>query len=89
MNKKIFTAESATLTKKSENEVFKVITPENFLKFYTDKDTTKDSKSFQLTSVSGQLPKLKDKKIYNLSLTRIGQKRKRQMAKPIEMVIKL
>ena len=58
-------------------------------KFYTDKDTTKDSKSFQLTSVSGQLPKLKDKKIYNLSLTRIGQKRKRQMAEPIEMVIKL
>ena len=43
--------------------------------------------SSQLTNISGELPKLKDKKIYNLSLTRIGQKRKRQMAEPIETVL--
>ena len=42
--------------------------------------------SFQLTNVSGSLPKLKNKKIYN-SLKRIGEKRKRQMAEPIETVI--
>ena len=41
-----------------ENEIFKIISPEKFLKFYAYKDTTKDSLSFQLTSVSGKIPKL-------------------------------
>ena len=43
--------------------------------------------SFPLTNISGELPKLKDQKIYNLSLERIGEKRKRQMAEPIETVL--
>ena len=43
--------------------------------------------SLQLTSVIGKLPKFKYKKIYNLSLTKIGEKRKSQMAEPIETVI--
>ena len=43
--------------------------------------------SFQLTDITGQLPKVKDKKIYNRSLTRVGEKRKRQMAEPIETVL--
>ena len=55
--------------------------------FYVDKDTTKDSLNFQLKDVTVQIPKLKYKKVYNLSLTRIGQKRKRQMAEPTETVI--
>lgn len=41
-----------------ENEIFKIINPEKFLKFYAYKDTTKDFLSFQLTSVSGKIPKL-------------------------------
>ena len=69
-----------------ENQIFKIISPEKFLKFYADKDTTKDSLNFQLTSVSGKIPKLQDKKIYNIRLSRIGQKRKRQMTEPIETV---
>ena len=43
--------------------------------------------SFQLTIISGNIPKLKDKKIYNFSLTKIGVKRKRQMAEPVETII--
>ena len=65
------------------NELFKIISTENFLKFVINKDTTKDSLS--LTSISGDKPKLKDKKIYNLSLTRIGKKRKTLMPEPIDI----
>ena len=36
--------------------------------------------------VSGKIPKHKDKQIYNLSLTKIVQKR-RQLAEPVEAVI--
>ena len=43
--------------------------------------------SFQLTNICRELPKLKDKKIYNFSLTRIGGKRKRQIAEPVETVL--
>ena len=48
--------------KNAENEIFKIISPENFLKFFVNRDTNKDSLSFQLTSLSGNLPSLKDKK---------------------------
>ena len=41
--------------------------------------------SFQLTSISGNIPKLNDKKNYNFSLTKIGEKRK--MAEPVETII--
>ena len=60
----------SSFNKKTENEIFKIISPENFLNFFL---------SFQLTSISGNLPTLKDKKIHNLSLTRIGKKRKLAM----------
>ena len=43
--------------------------------------------SFQLTIISGNIPKLKDKKNYNFSLTKIGVKRKRRMAEPVEKII--
>ena len=79
--------QSVIFIKKTENEIFKIVTREEILKFYINKDITKNSLSFQLTSVSGKIPKLKDKKIYNLSLTKIGEKRKRQTAKQIETVI--
>ena len=88
LSKQIFIYVSISyFNKKAQNEIFKIISLENFLKFYEDKDSTKDSLSFQLTGVSGKIPKLKDKKIYNLSLTRVGQKRKRQMAEEVEKVI--
>ena len=67
--------------------MFKIISPENFLKFFVNRDTNKDSLSFQLKSISGNLPTLKDKKIHNLSLTRIGRKRKLSMQELIETII--
>ena len=73
--------------KKTENEIFKIITPENFLKFFVNRDINKDSLSFQLTSVSGNLLTLKDKKIHNLSSIRIGRKRKLPMQEPTETII--
>ena len=87
LNKTLFIYGSISyFDKKSENEIFKIISPDNFLRFYVEKDTARDSVSFQLMGVSGKIPKLKGKKIY-LSLTRIGQKRKWQMAEPNETVI--
>ena len=74
-------------SKKSENEIFEIISPEELSRFYVDRDTTKNSLSFQLTNISGNIPKLKDGKIYNLALTRIGEKRKSTMAEPIETII--
>ena len=56
--------QSATLIKKKkENKIFKMIAPENFLKFYDEKNSTKNSLSFQLTNISGELPKFKPRKI--------------------------
>ena len=73
--------------KKAENEIFQIISPENSLKFSIEKDTTKNSVDFQLTSISGKLPKIWDKKIYNFSLSQIGSKSKEQITEPIESVI--
>ena len=73
LNKKISIYGSISyLTKKTENEIFKTISPEHFLKFFVNRDTNKDSLSFQLMSISGNLPTLRDKKVHKLSLTRIG-----------------
>ena len=52
-----------------------------------DKNKDKNSLRFQLTYIGGKISKLKDKKVHNFPLTRIGQKRKRQMTEPIETVI--
>ena len=38
-------------------------------------------------SISGKLPKIRDTKIYNFSLTQIDSKREKQMAEPIESVM--
>ena len=77
LNKKISIYSSISyFNKRMENKIFKTVTPEEILKFYVNKDTTKNSLSIQLTSVRGKLPKLKDKKIYNLSLTKKEKKQK-------------
>ena len=62
--------------KKIEYEIFQIISSEDLVKFLVNKDTIKNRLSFQLTSISGNIPKLKDKKIHNLSLTRLGKKKK-------------
>ena len=54
------------------------------LKFLVEKDTIRN---FQLTNISGNIPKIKDSKIYNFSLTRLGRKRKLLMQKLIETII--
>ena len=78
LNKKILLYGSISyFDKKTENEIFKIIAPEKFVKFYIEKGATKNSLSFQLESISGKLPKLKDNNIYNFSLTKIGEKKKR------------
>ena len=88
LNKKVLIYGSASyFDKKTENEIFKIASSEKFFKFFVSKDKNKDSLSFQLTGISGELPVLKDKKIHNLSLTRIGRKRKLPMQEPIETII--
>ena len=67
--------------------MLKIISPENLLKFLVNRDTIRNNLSFQLTSISGIVPTLKDKKIRDLSLTRLGRKRKLPMQEPIETVI--
>ena len=48
--------QSVIFIKKTENEIFKIVTREEILKFYINKDITKNSLSFQLTS--GKIPKV-------------------------------
>ena len=89
LNKKrsIYGCISYSNKKKTENEIFKTISPENILKFFVNRETNKDSLSFQFKGISGNLPTHKDKSIQNLSLTRIGRKRKLPMQDPIETII--
>lgn len=42
---------------------------------------------FQLTNISGNIPKIKDNKIHNFSITRLGRKIKLRMQEPIETII--
>ena len=52
-----------------------------------NKNTNKNSLTFQLTSISAKLPTLKDKKIHNVSLKIIVRKRKISMPEPSETII--
>ena len=73
--------------RKAENEILKLVSPENSLKFLVDKDTDRNNLSFQLGSISGDIPTSKDKIIHDLSLTKLGRKRKLPMLETIETVI--
>ena len=42
---------------------------------------------FQLTNISGNIPKIKDNKIHNFSITRLGRKIKLRMQEPIETIM--
>ena len=59
----------------------------NFLKFYIERRSLKKSLKFQLDHIDGKNSKIKDKKIHNFSITRLGKKRKLDMSQPIETVI--
>ena len=72
--------------KKGQNKIFQIISSKNSLEFSVQKDTTKSRFGFQLTNINGNLPKINNGKIYDFSLTEIGNKRK-TMTEPIQSVI--
>ena len=77
LNKKISIYGSISyFNKKTKNDIIKIIDPEEFLKFFVKKDRLKDSLSLQLPNVSENMPQLRNSKIYNFSLSRIGEKKK-------------
>ena len=57
------------------------------LKFFIERKLLKKDLKFQLAHISGKTPKVKDNKIHNFSITRLGKKRKLSMSQPIESVI--
>ena len=67
----------ATLIKKTENEIFQIISLENYLKFTAEKDTVKNNLDFKLTNNSKKFPKIRDKEIYKFSITQVGSKKKK------------
>ena len=88
INKKVSLYGSASyFDRKAENEILKLVSPENSLNFLVDKDTVRNNLNFQLASISEDVPTLKDKKNHDLSLTKLGRKRKLRMKEPIETVI--
>ena len=72
---------------KAPNEMPTLIAAEYLLTFLVEKDTIRNNLSFQLTNISGNIPKIKESKIYNFSITRLGRKRKLPMQEPIETII--
>ena len=51
------------------------------------KNTLKKELKFQLTNIGRKNPKVKDSKIYDFSVIRLGKKRKINMAQPIETIV--
>ena len=67
LNKKVLIYGSISyFNKKTENEIFKIVFLEEFFKFYVNKGVIRNSLSFQLTIINGDIPKLKDSKIYSI-----------------------
>ena len=58
-----------------------------FWKFLLKKNTLKKELKFQLTNIGRKNPKVKDSKIYDFSVIRLGKKRKINMAQPIETIV--
>ena len=95
IKKTFFTAINKTLSiygsfsnfsgKIAEKEI-KLLDVSNFLKFYIERRSLKKSFNFQLAHINRKNPKIKDKKIHNFSIIRLGKKRKLDMSQPIETV---
>ena len=52
-----------------------------------EKNTLKNELKFQLTTISGNMPKIKDNTIHNFSIRHLGRKRKLPMQEPIDRII--
>ena len=72
---------------KTEKGNLMLLNARNFLKSLIEKTTLKNELRLQLTKISGNTPKLKDKKIHNFSIIRFGKKRKLPMQESIETII--
>ena len=73
--------------KKGTNEAAQIISFINSLKVFVPNDTVKNSLDFKLTKINGSIPAVRVKKVHNVSFTKIGTKRKKQMNEPIQTVI--
>ena len=58
-----------------------------FLKFFGEKQVLKRELKFQHAYMNGENPKIKDIKIYNFSIARLGKKGKLEMSQPIQSII--
>ena len=75
LNKKVSISGSFSyFGRKPANETLTLIAAQNLLKFLVEKDTIRNNLSFQLTNISGNVPTIKDSKIYNFSITRLSRK---------------
>ena len=51
------------------------------------KNSFRNELKFQVTNISGNIPKTKDNKIHNFSIIHLGRKRKLLMQEPIETIV--
>ena len=56
-----------------------LICPHKNLEFEIEQDSFKENLTCQITKVNGENTKITDKKIYNLAILKIGEKRKREI----------
>ena len=56
-------------------------------KFLIEKNSLRNELKFQLTNISGNIPKTKENKIHNFSITHLGRKRKLPLQEHIETII--
>ena len=56
-------------------------------KFLIEKNSLRNELKFQLTNITGNIPKTKDNKIHNFSITHLGRKRKLPLKEPIETIV--
>ena len=72
---------------KIPKEILTLLSAGDFLKFLVEKNTLKNELKFQLTTISGNAPEIKDSTIHNLSITPLARKRKFPMQEPIETIV--
>ena len=63
---------------KTAKDELKLLDSSNVLKFLVEKRSLKDNLKFKLAHIEGRNPKIKDKKIYDLLITRLGKKKKKK-----------
>ena len=72
---------------KSANEKLTLLDARNFLKFLVEKNLLRNELKFQLTNISGNIPKTKGNKIHHFSIMQLDRKRKLLMQEPTETII--